>query len=263
MNRRADASPSAEARLAREREFHDDIARELSPELLPPQPPGPLEEALLDAAGDLRGRLVLDLGCGSGDLTLMLLEREAHVTALDLSPEMVRIARQRAELFGRTTDAAWVAAAVEASGLPSGTYDVVLGRFILHHLELDRAAAEIVRLLAPGGRAIFLENSARNPVLMVARRHLAGRFGIPRLGTEDEMPLQHRDVAVLSKAFGSVELSYPVFEFLRLFDRQVLRFRWPRVSRLIAAADTAIARLVPAVRPFSFRVLVTATAVGR
>jgi hypothetical protein len=106
---------------------------------------------------------------------------------------------------------------------------------------------------------VFLENSARNPVLMLARRHLAGRVGIPRLGTEDEMPLRRTDVTVLSEAFESIELSYPVFEFLRLFDRQVLRFRWPPASRLIAAADAAIARLVPAVRPFSFRVLVTAT----
>ena len=263
MTRASDLGPSAEARLVREREFHDDIARELSPEHLPPQPPGPLEEALLAAAGDLEGRRVLDLGCGSGDLTLMLLERGAHVTALDLSPEMVRIARQRAELFGRTPDAVWVAAAVEASGLGSGAYDVVLGRFILHHLELDRAAAEIVRLLAPGARAVFLENSGRNPLLMFARRHLAGRFGIPRLGTKDEMPLQRRDVAALAREFDSVDLTYPVFEFLCLFDRQVLRFRWPRISRLIAAADTAIARLVPAVLPFSFRVLVTATAAGR
>jgi SAM-dependent methyltransferase len=252
-----------EARLARERQFHDAVARDLSPELLLPQPPGPLEEALLEAAGDLRGRRVLDLGCGSGDLTLMLLERGARVTALDLSPEMVRIARERAELFGRPDDADWVAAAVEASGLPSGAYDLVLGRFILHHLELEPAAAEIVRLLAPQGRAVFLENSARNPVLMLARRHLAGRLGIPRLGTEDEMPLRPSDVGVLSHAFGSVELSYPVFEFLRLFDRQVLRFRWPRLSRAIAAADTEIARLVPLVRPFSFRVLVTATPIRR
>lgn len=185
------------------------------------------------------------------------------MTALDLSPEMVRIARERAELFGRPDDADWVAAAVEASGLPSGAYDLVLGRFILHHLELEPAAAEIVRLLAPQGRAVFLENSARNPVLMLARRHLAGRLGIPRLGTEDEMPLRPSDVGVLSHAFGSVELSYPVFEFLRLFDRQVLRFRWPRLSRAIAAADTEIARLVPLVRPFSFRVLVTATPIRR
>jgi SAM-dependent methyltransferase len=249
-------------RLAREQRFHDQLALELSAADLHPERPGPLERALLDAAGPLPGRRVLDLGCGTGDLTLMLLGLGAQVTALDLSPAMVALARKRAELFGPASAAQWVAAPVEASGLPSGRFDVVLGRFILHHLDLERAAREISRLLAPGGRAVFLENSGRNPLLMVARDHVAGRFGIPRLGTDDERPLSAADVEVLSRAFGAVELSYPVFEFLRLFDRQVLRFRWPAVSRVIARADAALARCVPPIRKFSFRVLVTADRPG-
>jgi SAM-dependent methyltransferase len=250
------------ARLAREQRFHEDLARDLSAAELPPEGPGPLERALFATAGPLAGRRVLDLGCGTGDLTLMLLELGAQVTALDLSPAMVALARQRAELFRPGSTAQWVAAPVEASGLPSGRFDVVLGRFILHHLDLERAAREISRLLAPGGRAVFLENSGRNPLLMVARDHVAGRFGIPRLGTDDEKPLSAADVEVLRRAFGAVELSYPVFEFLRLFDRQVLRFRWPAMSRVIARADAALARNVPPIRRFSFRVLITANRPG-
>jgi SAM-dependent methyltransferase len=246
-------------RLAREQRFHDELALDLSAADLHPERPGPLERALFAAAGPLAGRRVLDLGCGTGDLTLMLLELGAQVTALDLSPAMVALARQRAELFRPGSSADWVAAPVEASGLPSGGYDVLLGRFVLHHLDLNQAAREISRLLAPGGRAVFLENSGRNPLLRLARDHVAGRFGVPRLGTDDERPLSRADVELLSRALGSVALSYPVFEFLRLFDRQVLRFRWPAISRLIARADAGLAQLVPPVRRFSFRVLVTAT----
>jgi hypothetical protein len=57
-----------------------------------------------------------------------------------------------------------------------------------------------------------------------------------------------------------VRLSYPVFDFFVIFDRQVLRFRRPRLSRVLRALDGAIWRMLPPARKFSFRVVVTATA---
>ena len=97
---------------------------------------------------------------------------------------------------------------------------------------------------------------------------LAGAPGLPALVTDrgDASGTGYWSPAtgeyrpdLLSRAFGAVELSYPVFEFLRLFDRQVLRFRWPPLSQVIAWADAALVRLIPPARRFSFRVLVTAT----
>jgi hypothetical protein len=94
---------------------------------------------------------------------------------------------------------------------------------------------------------------------MAARRHVAGRFGVPRLGTEDEHPLAPADIAALAPHFADVRLTYPVFEFFRIFDRQVLRFRSHRASRVLRAMDRGAGR-VGRLRPYSFRVLVTATA---
>lgn len=146
---------------------------------------------------------------------------------------------------------------VEAMNLEGDAFDVVVGRFILHHLDIGRAAPEIARVLRPGGRAAFAENSGRNPILMAARRHVVGRFGVPRLGTEDEAPLSDADIAALAPHFEQVQLSYPVFEFFRIFDRQVLRFRSPGASRVLGGLDRA-AGAVPALRGYSFRVVVTA-----
>jgi SAM-dependent methyltransferase len=188
-----------------------------------------------------------------------LLRLGADVTAIDLSPGILKLADERIRLLcdGRTADLR--AMPVEAMALDDDTFDAVVGRFILHHVDVGRAAPELARILRAGGRAAFAENSARNPLLMAARRHVAGRFGVPRLGTDDEAPLSETDVAVMRPHFAEVRLTYPVFEFFRIFDRQVLRFRWAGASRALRALDRAAGAL-PAVQPYSFRVLVTAIA---
>ena len=251
-------NPSAEPVWAREREFHDALARELDVEALggPRQPDG-LDLALLGLAGDLHGRSILDAGCGQGDLTIHLLEQGASVTALDVSPGMIDVVRRRAErLPGHAGTLATVAAPLEDSGLPDEEFDLVLGKFILHHVDVDEGARELRRLLRPGGRAIFIENSGDNPLLTFARDRLAGRWGIPRLGTEDEHPLTAHDIDRLRGVFPRVTAHYPVFEFLVLFDRQVLRFRFASASRVFRRLDNAVHRLAPRLRRFSYRVIV-------
>lgn len=239
----------------REREFHDEIAHGIDVEALPTNPGiDRLQHALLTLAGDLEGRRVLDAGCGQGDLTLHLLRRGAHVTALDLSEAMIDIVRRRTATAAQQP--MLIAAPLEQSGLPEASFDLIVGNYVLHHLELKSGGRELARLLAPAGRAIFVENSAGNPVLSFARRTLAGRFGIPRLGTADEHPLGERDLRALRASFGVVRMHYPVFEFLILFDRQVLRFRYPRVTRIIRGVDDLIHHRVYRMRRFSYRVLV-------
>lgn len=251
----SDHSGPGAARLERERVFHDDLADALDPAAMPKARLSELDGAMMDAAHLGAGDRVLDLGCGSGDLTLHLLSTGAQVTALDLSPGMVDVARRRVEIFGDGATATFVAAPIEASGFPNGHFDIVVGRFILHHLDVDAATAEIARILRPGGKAVFAENSGRNQVLMMARRHVAGRMGVPRLGTEDEHPLSASDIAVFGAAFSFVDLRYPVFDFFSIFDRQVLRFRYPKVSGLLRTVDRLCGR-VPVIARYSFRVLV-------
>ena len=245
-------------RLAREREFHDELAAHLRPTEMPPVEPGPIETAMLKSVGGVRGKRVLDLGCGDGDMTLALLRQGAEVTAVDLSPGMVEVARQRAEHFAPGAPATFAAGPAEALPFPDASFDVVIGRLILHHLDMDRAPAEIRRVLAPGGSALFVENSGRNPILMFARRHIAGRFGVPRLGTEDEHPLSAGDVENIRRALPQTELLYPVFNFFTVFDRQVLRYRYRAATRVCHALDTAVWRFMPWARKYSFRVLVRA-----
>jgi SAM-dependent methyltransferase len=243
---------------AREREFHDALAGDIDVDALAHErQPGRLELALLDLAGVVSGRTILDAGCGQGDLTLHLLQQGATVTALDVSPGMIDVVRRRAQRLSHDPGAlTTVAAPLERSDLPDAGFDLVLGKFILHHVDVDAGAIELRRVLRPGGRAIFIENVGNNALLRFARDRLAGRWGIPRLGTEDEHPLTGRDIDNLRGVFTRVTAHYPVFEFLVLFDRQVLRFRFPAASRVIRGLDDAVHRLAPRLRRFSYRVIV-------
>lgn len=255
-------TPDPDDRLERERAFHDALADEMRAAQLPPDEPREPELALFATAEIKRGDRVLDVGCGTGDLTLQLLDIGARVTALDLSPGMTALAEQRVKTFRPRATCEFRAAPLEASGLPDQSFDVIVGRYVLHHVDLRAAGPELERLLAPGGRAVFLETSARNRLLMLARAHLAGRFGIPRFGTPDERPLSPDDISVLAGPFASAQVDYPVFEFLRIFDRQMLRFRWRPVSLVLEAADHFVQRRVPRLRAYSFRVYLTLRKAG-
>lgn len=223
---------------------------------MPAVDPVHYDEAVLTAARIAGGTRVLDLGCGQGDLTLALLARGAAVTALDLSPGILDIARRRTELYASGRTATFVAAPVERTGLPSASFDVIVGRWILHHVDLQAAARELARLLVPSGRAVFLENSGANPMLNFARDHIAGRFGIPRLGTKDERPLVRQDWQMLEESFASVRAEFPIVDVFELMNRQVFRYRSRHVASVCHGLDRLIGR--SGLRKYSYRVLVVA-----
>ncbi|MEU6356044.1 class I SAM-dependent methyltransferase [Streptomyces sp. NPDC047072] len=97
---------------------------------------------------------VLDLGCGTGSLSLLAAERGHRVTGVDLSPAMVSLAR--AKLAGR--DAVFMVG--DAAGPPVGEqrFDVVLVRHVLWALpEPARVVRRWWGLLRPGGRLVLVE----------------------------------------------------------------------------------------------------------
>ncbi len=107
---------------------------------------------LLALAGS-RAR-VLDLGCGHGRHAVALRRLGLRVTGLDLSPELLALARQRGELDGQLVRGDLRAIPLRAA------FDVVLSLFtsfgyFLEDSENERAAQEMARVLRPGGRAVI------------------------------------------------------------------------------------------------------------
>lgn len=113
-------------------------------------------DAVLDLAGGAPGMTVVDLGCGSGQLSLPLARGGARVTAIDISPVMIDLLQKLASNAGLENLAAQVAP-IERFDLPAESVDLVVSNYALHHLR-DRDKALVVtaaaRWLRPGGTLV-------------------------------------------------------------------------------------------------------------
>jgi SAM-dependent methyltransferase len=114
-----------------------------------------LRSQALEAMAIEPGMRVLELGCGSGGLTRMLVERGAAVTSVDHSRAMI------ARAHARAPGATFVESDL-ARFEPAARYDRVIWALVLHELSRDarrRTLARGVAALAPGGRAFALEHA--------------------------------------------------------------------------------------------------------
>jgi len=151
--------------------------------------------------GDVRGRAVLDLGCGSGSNTVLLANRGASVTGLDLSPDLVELARRRIAVNAVDADVHFLVGSSHAIDLPDESIDVVFGIAILHHVDLERTAAEVWRVLRPGGRAIFQEPVRNSRIVRAIRRMIP--YQAPDV-SPFERPLTEAEITAFTKSFRAV-----------------------------------------------------------
>ncbi|MEL6981053.1 MAG: methyltransferase domain-containing protein [Actinomycetota bacterium] len=111
--------------------------------------------AMLELAGDVDGRRVLDAGCGSGLLASALRARGAQVAGFDASPAMVELARNR---LGEDA-AIHVADLAERLPFDDAEFDDVVASLVLHYLaDWTAPLAEMRRVLRPGGRVLLSVN---------------------------------------------------------------------------------------------------------
>lgn len=100
------------------------------------------------------GMAALELGCGSGWLTLAMAQRGAHATGLDISARALNVARQYYDSIRGTVSGSvsYEVADLNTLELPTEIYDVIAVKGTLHHLmRLDSVIDQIQRALKPGG----------------------------------------------------------------------------------------------------------------
>ncbi|MFA5163944.1 MAG: class I SAM-dependent methyltransferase [Candidatus Omnitrophota bacterium] len=167
----------------------------------------------LSLLGDAAGKKVLDMGCGTGGNSCWLAKKGAIVTAIDISPANVARTLEWSQKNGVEVDARVMDC--EKLAFADRSFDLVFGSFILHHIDIGKAAPEIRRVLKDGGKAVFIENSGDNPLLMFFRNRVIPVFGL-RKSSPSEYPLTAERIRQAEKYLGAVKMHYPELVFLRL-----------------------------------------------
>jgi SAM-dependent methyltransferase len=193
--------------------------------------------------GSVAGERVLDFGCGAGEESVYLAKMGARVTAIDVSPRGIALARARAEAngVGDMVDACLMRC--DPTLFADASFDVVHGFGILHHIGLQSGLAEVHRLLRPGGRGVFWEHMG-NSALIARLRHHEGR------ATSGERPLRWSEIAPAAAKFAAVEA-----HAFHLLSRLRVRLRLaghPLVKRF----DHALLSIVPSLRLFASGVVI-------
>ena len=109
---------------------------------------------LLDRAGLRAGQRVLDLGCGTGELSLAIKRAQPALELCALDPDPLALARARAKAERAGVRVELQQGFGDALPYAAGTFARVLSSFVLHHLDLAaqrRVLSEVLRVLAPGG----------------------------------------------------------------------------------------------------------------
>lgn len=113
---------------------------------------------LFSLVGDLKGKKVLDVGCGTGRLLGELKLFGADIVACDVSSEMLKLAKKK------YPSVETVEADIEDLPFEDGTFDLVIATFVIVHLKFpERAFSEVYRVLKDGGIFIVSNINQRKP----------------------------------------------------------------------------------------------------
>jgi SAM-dependent methyltransferase len=111
------------------------------------------------------GMTVLELGCGAGYFTQELARSGADIVAIDVSPELLEIARANCS----APNVRYQIQNAHALSYSEALFDSVVGSSVLHHLEIEEALREIYRVLKPMGTIYFTEPNMLNPQIAIQK----------------------------------------------------------------------------------------------
>ena len=199
----------------------------------------------LTRGGTLRGPIV-DLGAGLGGNAFAMAQTGCSVIAVDTSLKRLRALRERARQLGVADRIQYVVAAAETLPFAPAALSALYTKSVMIHTDMPRAAAELARVLRPGGRAALTEPQPRNPFAMAYRRWLAPKEwqGITRYFGREEQSIFLRPFSQ-----GRVRHFY-LFSFCAFVFQFALPVKWALRSALflLGLVDCTLFGLAPALK---------------
>jgi len=259
------------ADLHREEAFHDEWAEQIDVNSYPVDEHFTAETApegrfIAEWLGDVRGKRLLDLGCGAGEAAVYFAKQGAIATASDLSPGMLQVAHRLAARHGVTISTAQCPS--DVLPFPDGSFDIVYAGNVLHHVDAAATMDEVRRVLVKGGAFVSWDPLAHNPLINIYRRMATD------VRTVDEAPLKISDVAKFRSRFATVETRCfwlcTLWLFIRFYaiervDPNKERY-WKKIikehkrlatsHRRLARVDAALLRIAPFLRRYCWNIAV-------
>jgi SAM-dependent methyltransferase len=209
----------------------------------------------------LKGKRVLDYGCGPADFGVWMATESAEVTLLDLSPRAIELGLRRARASGVARRVKGVAAdACRLDMFADCAFDLVFACASLHHtMKYPGALEELARIMHPGARLVLCETWGANPLLGAARQFRARRDG-EEAEQGEEIILSPKEIDQLARYFQDIDVR-PMN--LLAMGKRLLRGRFEQAParaalRLLEGADHALLALAPPLRRWCGEAVITA-----
>ena len=151
--------------------------------------------------GNIKGKNVLDFGCGGGWISRLLAFKGASVSALDISFEGCISTRKKLRESGFRYDSLAVMDA-HSIAFRNSSFDAVFITGVLHHLNTARVVPEVHRVLKPGGKVVCYEPLKYGPIMWALRQLWLKLNGLKEYQTtEHEEGLKDSDFAPFNEMF--------------------------------------------------------------
>jgi len=195
----------------------------------------------------LEGKSILNIGCGTGTLTLQLAKNN-EVTAIDISPESINVLKK--DMHRKHIKAKALLMDAEELKFDDNSFDIIYGVAILHHLDLQKALPDMKRVLKKHGKMFFIEPTAYNPFVTHYRKKT------PHMRSTFEHPLGDEDFTLIRKYFSQVNIKgYLMLQTIMPgFIRYSSKLKWFR--RILGRADALLRFIFPFLGKYGYSVII-------
>ena len=198
---------------------------------------------------EIKGKKVLDYGCGNGVHLPFLAEHAAEVVAIDLSGPSLAIAAERLKKSGHEKNVSLVTMDCEKLDFPDNSFDMIFDGGTFSSIDLDRALPELARVLKPGGCLIGIETLGHNPLANL------NRVLNKKSGKRTEWAASHivriSDVSRIKKYFDDVTLWF--FHPLSFLAFPLLSIPGGQAPYQIFELLDALILAIPPLRRYAFK----------
>jgi len=170
-------------------------------------------KAMIDLGVINSSSKVLELGCGTGEFTKRLAETGAEVVGMDISPDLLEIARKKLSSFSNVK---FIQTDMETlEGIDENYFTAIVGNSVLHHVDYEACFRECLKRLHVGGKIVFSEPNMVNPQIAIQKN-------IPFIkkmvgDSPDETAFFRWNLSALLKGIGYKKISVENFDFLHPF----------------------------------------------